>query len=62
MSVWRFQEDAWQFAVKPELGFLYDVSSGNALKLGLKYYSGLESEDMDGQGYFTISAGFAFGL
>jgi outer membrane protein len=61
MGVWRFEEDPWQFALKPEVGLLIDLSTNNAFKLGLKYYTGIGG-DLDTQGYLTLSAGFAFGF
>ena len=59
MGVWTLEENPWQFALKPEVGLLYKVSNGTALKLGFKYYTGMGGE-LDTQGYFTISLGFAF--
>ncbi len=61
MGVWRFEEDPWQFALKPEFGLMYEFSNSTAFKLGLKYYTGMGGE-LDTQGYLTISAGFAFSL
>lgn len=61
MGIWVLEENPWQFAIKPEAGFLYKFSSGSALKLGFKYYTGFGG-DLGTQGYFTISTGFAFGF
>ena len=61
MGIWVLEENPWQFAIKPEAGFLYKFSYGSAFKLGIKYYTGVGS-DLGTQGYFTISTGFAFGL
>jgi opacity protein-like surface antigen len=59
MGIWYLEENPWQFALKPEAGMLYKVSSGTALKLGFKYYTGMGGE-LDTQGYFTISIGLAW--
>jgi len=61
MGIWYVEENPWQFAMKPEVGFLYNFSFGSALKLGIKYYTGFGG-DLGTQGYFTISTGFAFGF
>jgi hypothetical protein len=61
MGVWRFEENPWQFAIKPEFGLMYELSNSTAFKLGLKYYTGMGGE-LDTQGYLTISAGLAFGF
>jgi opacity protein-like surface antigen len=59
MGVWGWEENPWQFAMKPEVGLMYKMSYGSAFKLGFKYYTGFGG-DIGTQGYFTISAGFAF--
>jgi outer membrane protein len=61
MGIWRLEENPWQFAIKPELGLLYELSEGTALQLAVKYNYGFKTEELDSQGYLTISAGFAFG-
>ena len=61
MGIWVLEENPWQFAIKPEVGLLYNFSFGSALKLGFKYYTGFGG-DLGTQGYFTISAGFAWGF
>ena len=62
MGQWRLKENPWSFAVKPELGFLYELSLGTSFKLAAKYYNGFKTDQLDNQGYFSISAGFAFDL
>jgi outer membrane protein len=59
MGIWYVEENPWQFALKPEVGMMYSMSGGSAVKLGFKYYTGIGG-DLGTQGYFTISAGFAF--
>ena len=59
MGIWYVEENPWQFAMKPEVGLMYKMSFGSALKLGFKYNTGFGG-DLGTQGYFTISAGFAF--
>jgi outer membrane protein len=61
MGIWYVEENPWQFAMKPEAGFMYKVSYGTALKLGVKYNVGIGG-DLGTQGYVTVSAGFAFGF
>jgi outer membrane protein len=60
MNLYRFEISPWHFAMKPEVGLLFDISSNTALKLAAKYYYGFKTSDLDSQGYFTVSAGFAF--
>jgi outer membrane protein len=60
MSIWRWEENPWHFAMKPELGLLYELNPGTSIKVAAKYYNGFSAGDLDTQGYFTISTGFAF--
>lgn len=62
MGTWRLKENPWQFALKPEVGLMYEMSRGSFFKLSAKYYNGFKSGDLETQGYFTISAGLAFNL
>jgi len=60
MNLYRFELSPWHFAMKPEVGILYEISNKTSLKLAGKYYYGFETDDLDSQGYFTVSLGFAF--
>ncbi len=63
MGTWRLMENPWHFAMKPELGFLYEMSYSTSFKFGAKYYTGFKSGDLDAnQSYISISAGLAFNL
>ena len=61
MGIWRLEENPWQFAMKPEIGMLYELNGGTALQLALRYNYGFKTEELEGQGYLTIGIGFAFG-
>ena len=60
MNLYRFELNPWHFAMKPEVGLLYEISEKTSLKLAGKYYYGFKTDDLDSQGYFTVSLGFAF--
>jgi len=62
MNLYSIYETTWHFAVKPELGLLYEISPAVSLKLGAKYYYGFKTESFDSQGYISVSAGLAFSL
>lgn len=63
MNLYRREQNPWHFAVKPEVGFLYELSYSTSLKFGAKYYYGFKSGNLDEpQGYISISAGLAFHL
>lgn len=61
MGTWRLEENPWHFAMKPEVGFLYELSYNTSLKLAAKYYYGFKTGELDDpQDYISVSAGLAF--
>jgi hypothetical protein len=59
MNFYSFENKAWQFALSPELGFIIELDYGVGLLVCSKYYYGLETTKMNGQGYFTLNVGIA---
>lgn len=60
VSVYSIYTDAWQFAIKPELGVAVELSANTLFKLSAKYHYGFQSNDMDAQSFLGIHAGLAF--
>jgi hypothetical protein len=60
MGMWRLEDKSWHFALKPEIGVMYEMNHNAALKLAGKYYTGFATGSADARSYFAISAGFAF--
>ncbi|WP_020527632.1 outer membrane beta-barrel protein [Flexithrix dorotheae] len=63
MGTWRIEENPWHFALKPEVGFLYEISYSTSFKLAAKYYHGFQAGELsEPQGYISISTGIAIHL
>lgn len=62
MGMYRWVENPWQFALKGELGVLYELSYRNSVKFAAKYYNGFKTNSLDGQSYFSLSLGMAWVL
>jgi hypothetical protein len=62
MGQFYLQEEAWHFALKPEIGLIYDLSFNAGFKIGAKYYTGFAAGDLETQSYLAISAGLIFKL
>lgn len=62
MGMYRWKENPWQFAVKGELGVLYELSYRSSVKFAAKYYNGFKSNSLDGQSYFSLNLGMAWTL
>lgn len=60
MGLWRLEEKAWQFGLKPELGVMYDLGISTSLKLEGKYYMGIGGSELENQSFFAVSVGLAF--
>lgn len=59
-GLYRINNDAWQFCIRPELGVGFRMAAGGAFVLSAKYFAGFEAEDLDGQSYISVNLGFIF--
>ena len=62
MGLYRITQDSWQFALKGELGLLYEISYASSIKLAAKYFNGFKTDALDSQGYLSIVLGMAWHL
>jgi len=62
MGVYTTNTKNWQFSIQPEVGLLYELSSGANLLLGAKYTQGFKNADLDAQSYIAITVGGAWKL
>jgi opacity protein-like surface antigen len=60
MGQYTLEQDAWHFAIRPEVGIMYEVNDGVNLSVTGKYYMGFEAGDLDTQNYFSLNFGFVF--
>jgi outer membrane protein W len=59
-GLYRISNTAWQFALRPELGLRIKAGSGVDGLIGLKYYTGFETDELAGHGYLSVNIGFVF--
>lgn len=59
-GLYRISVDAWQFTLRPEIGVTFKGRNGPAAMVGVKYYASFNSNDLDGQSFFSINIGIAF--
>ena len=60
MGQYTVEEDAWNFALRPEIGVLFAANPDMSLSVTGKYYYGFEAGDLPAQSYFALSLGFVF--
>lgn len=61
MGIWSLEDKVWQFALKPELGLIYEVGMNASVKLEAKYYTGFGSS-LETQSFFAISTGMVWDI
>ena len=62
MNIYRWKQTTWHFALKAELGLLYELNYSTSVKFAAKYYNGFKTKTLDNQGYVSLSLGLAFNL
>ena len=61
MGQYTLEEDAWNFALRPEVGLIYDINPEFGFSLTGKYYYGFEAGDLnEPMSYFALNIGFVF--
>jgi hypothetical protein len=61
MNLYTVEEEAWLFAIAPEIGLQYSIDDATAVSISGKFNSGFKAGDFDsGQSYFTLNVGFTF--
>jgi hypothetical protein len=60
MGQFTLEEEAWHFALRPEVGLIIKATEDVSFSVTGKYYYGLESGDLASQGYFTMNFGIVF--
>jgi hypothetical protein len=58
MGMYRLQAEVWQFVIKPEVGFMYELFPKGALKFSAKYYNSFEADYQEGQSYISLGFGY----
>lgn len=61
MNLYTLEQDAWHFALRPEVGAIIQATPGFGFSVSAKYYHGFEAGDLSSQGYFTLNLGFVLG-
>ena len=63
MNLYRLKLNSWQFALKGEVGLLYEVSYTSSVKFAVKYYTGFKNNTFESnQSYLSINLGMAWAL
>jgi outer membrane protein len=61
MGIWTLEQDAWNFALQPQIGVQFNHSIMSGTTIMLKYYNGFAAGDLEeAQSYLALNIGFVF--
>jgi hypothetical protein len=62
MNLYTVEQEAWNFLLQPEVGFLYQMNPGASAIVSAKFNQGFKAgqELTEAQSFFTLNIGFAF--
>jgi hypothetical protein len=62
MGLYTYEQEAWNFALQPEVGFLYYMNEETALTVSGKFNQGFKAgnELTSAQSFFSLNLGFTF--
>lgn len=58
IGLYNSSVDAWQFALKPEIGIIYQLNPTFGIKLSGNYYGAFENDELGSQSFGSINIGF----
>jgi hypothetical protein len=56
-GLYRISTDAWQFCIRPELGWEFPIGHAESLFIGGKYFWSFNTSALDGQSFITLNIG-----
>lgn len=59
MGMFTIEDDSWQFALRPQVGFLISTNSLDFI-VGAKYFTGFKTDNAEAHSYFTLNFGLIF--
>lgn len=61
MNLYTIEQEAWNFALQPQIGIEIDNSYSSSFTIVLKYYNGFKAGDFDKpQSYLALNVGWIF--
>jgi Outer membrane protein beta-barrel domain len=60
MGLYRWEEEAWSFSLRPEVGFMFHLRETTALKVALRYNEVFQTSELDDQSFFSLGLGLVF--
>ena len=57
LGLYTIEQDAWQFSVRPEVGFEYKINYGFGLRAAARYNYAADSGDLDGLSHIGLALG-----
>jgi outer membrane protein W len=61
-GLYRISTDAWQFCLRPEIGFDFKIAQDESLFIGAKYFYNFNTSQLNGQNWISVNFGFRSGF
>lgn len=60
IGLYRFSDESWHFALRPEVGLLFEPEPGVGVNINVKYMSAMKTEDMGTANSISLNVGVAW--
>ena len=60
MGLYRFNDNAWHFTIKPEAGIIYNPNSNFGVSFSVKYFESFKSGNIGDRSYVATNLGMAW--
>jgi hypothetical protein len=60
MGLYTLEENAWHFALRPELGVIFSPSGDVGIIFSVKYYNAFKTKDIGTRNYFSTNLGLVW--
>jgi outer membrane protein len=57
MGIYRWEEDTWNFSLRPEVGLMFAIKDRVGAKLALRYNQAFKTDEMKDQSFFSFAIG-----
>lgn len=60
IGIFRFEENAWQFSVRPEVGMQFEVNYRTGARVSARYFHAFEAENLGSYSHLALTVGIVW--
>jgi opacity protein-like surface antigen len=61
MGLYRWEEEAWSFSIRPEVGVTFPLKKNKIAKLAIRYNEAFRTSSLKDQSFLSLGIGLVFG-